>query len=224
MSSEKPEMPRGGTSKRTLIESACAACQKRKSRCDGQRPACTRCKTLHTNCEYNAEEGESRWSALRRKNRILERERDEARELVSAIRSRPELEAQELHRRIRADTHGDDIGALIYEVRVAMNADASSRQQQDQHQVSFSQAGSNAPAPQLPPLRSVINIPPAGGGVIQQPLPQPSPPSRPAHIQGSFASAVSSASYSRVSSSDGHGQQISSPSEGPPSEWPQRFS
>ncbi|KAL1582856.1 hypothetical protein WHR41_08668 [Cladosporium halotolerans] len=132
-SQRSPERPRG-KSKRTLIESACTACQKRKSRCDGQRPSCSRCKALHTDCEYNAEAGESRWSALRRKSNMLERERDEARELVAALHSRTESEAQDIYNRVRSSTFSDDMGALIQEVRDATSPRPRLQQQLRPHQ------------------------------------------------------------------------------------------
>lgn len=201
------------------------------------RPACTRCKTLHTDCEYNAEEGESRWSALRRKNRTLERERDEARDLVALIHSSPEPEAQELYRRIRSETRGEDVGALVHEVREAIESESSSQQSRQQQQyrpqAAFPQAGYDPvnilPPTQLPPLRSIVDMGPSSGGLAQQqplpqPLSQPFPPTRPAYRQGSLASAVSNTSYSSPSSSDGHENPSLSPREDPlPLNWAQMF-
>lgn len=133
-SHRSPEWPRGNKSRRTLIQSACTSCQKRKSRCDGRRPVCSRCQKLQVECIYNAEQGESRMSALRRKNSALERERDEAQDLITQIRSRPELEAQEVYRHIRENTHASDLGAFIHEATNALSDGTLQQQQQPSKQ------------------------------------------------------------------------------------------
>ncbi|KAF2163645.1 hypothetical protein M409DRAFT_25833 [Zasmidium cellare ATCC 36951] len=106
----------GGRPKRTLIESACSACRRRKSRCDGVRPTCSRCQNLRTDCHYEAEEGESRWSALRRRNQILEGERDQLRELMSFVQTRSEPEALNLFQRIRSSNY-DDLFLLLRQTK-----------------------------------------------------------------------------------------------------------
>ncbi|KAF2726255.1 hypothetical protein K431DRAFT_4979 [Polychaeton citri CBS 116435] len=110
--------------KRTLIESACGACRRRKSRCDGIRPACSRCIALKTDCAYQTEDGESRWSALKRKNTELsgkatelESERDELRELVSQLQARPEYEAQEILDRIRRCSQYHEVFDIVRDLR-----------------------------------------------------------------------------------------------------------
>ncbi|CZT17490.1 uncharacterized protein RCC_03324 [Ramularia collo-cygni] len=106
----------GGRPKRTLIESACSACRRRKSRCDGLRPSCSRCQNLRTDCQYEAEEGESRWSALRRRNQVLEAERDQVRELLAFVQTRPEPEAMDIFQRMR-QTHYDDVLILLRQIK-----------------------------------------------------------------------------------------------------------
>lgn len=161
------------------------------------RPTCMRCRSLDTECYFSTEEGESRWSALRRKNHVLLRERDEARELVALIHSRPRVGAEELYRDIRGDTHSDDIGTLIRKVLEAFNASVSS-QQRCQHQNSFSDDGSNPPnteaVPHLPPSRSVVKLPPVCRGANQRPSSQPFLLTRQASRAGGLVSAVPSAS------------------------------
>lgn len=80
------------------------------------RPSCSRCQNLRTECQYEAEEGESRWSALRRRNQILEQERDQIRELLAFVQMRPEPEAMEIYQRIRTSSY-DDIFTLLRQVR-----------------------------------------------------------------------------------------------------------
>ncbi|KAM0697474.1 hypothetical protein Q7P36_002328 [Cladosporium allicinum] len=267
-----PERPRDGKSKRTLIESACTACQKRKSRCDGQRPVCSRCRALRTDCGYNAEEGESRWSALRRKIRTLERERDEARDLLLQIQSRPELEAQQIYHRVRSHTPTSDMGALIQEVTNAIPANGLQRderpqlqqQQHEHHQLpQFQQRqhsqnelqqqqqtplhqqhqqqqqqqqpntatfyqGSYTPsgqtANQLPPLRSIVEVPVSGTDAANL---QQLPPGM--HYLGmaqlpprktSQTSGTSSTSHSSLSSLEAPDHPTLSPRDSP-SDWAQ---
>ncbi|OQN95435.1 hypothetical protein B0A48_18492 [Cryoendolithus antarcticus] len=153
---------RNSMPKRQLIESACSACRKRKSKCDGVSPSCTRCQALNTTCQYQVEAGESRWSALRRTNHDLERERDNHRTFMSLIQSRPEAEAQEIYRHIRANNHGGDIGALLHAIReVAINGGAALLTPVEAAPTSQFHRG-NMTTVNLPPLRSVVDVPPSG--------------------------------------------------------------
>ncbi|TLD05636.1 hypothetical protein E2P81_ATG10456 [Venturia nashicola] len=268
-SHRSPEQPPGGKSRRTLIESACTACQKRKSRCDGQRPTCSRCQALRTPCGYNAEEGESRWSALRRRNRTLERERDEARDVIAQIHSRSDSDAQQIFHQLRADPNNRDLGNFIHDVASNLSREGSQSQAdvqqqqvqtsqppqgfyneqhnrqydstypyqqqqqlpetaqrpqpvqnpaQQQDQTARTQSGFPAAptATQLPPIRSMVELPP--GGINPPQFPLPFAPRAQRHM--SQASAVSSGSYSDLSSSEGHHGQSLSPQE-VPSNWMQ---
>ena len=80
------------------------------------RPTCSRCQNLRTDCHYEAEEGESRWSALRRRNQILEAERDQLRELMAFVQKRPEPEAQDIFQRIRTSSY-DDLFMLLRAIK-----------------------------------------------------------------------------------------------------------
>lgn len=71
---------------------------------------------MRTDCHYEAEEGESRWSALRRRNQILEAERDQLRELMGFVQSRSEPEAMDLFQRIRGSTY-DDLFFLLRQIK-----------------------------------------------------------------------------------------------------------
>jgi hypothetical protein len=170
------------------------------------RPDCSRCQALHTKCGYNAEEGETRWSALRRRNRELERERDEARDLIAHMQSRPQPAAQEIFRHIRSYTHASDLGAFIHRTMNAISG--STLQQQSEHRQpchyqqpernhknlqypqrrlpqeqrpsAFIQPGYTTTGftYELPPLRSIVGVPPAGINETKQQQ-QPSQPLSP---------------------------------------------
>lgn len=135
---------------------------------------------------YNAEEGESRWSALRRRNQVLEGERDEACELLTLMQSQPEIEALEVYHRVRTHPQDNDMSTLIHDARRICAATASPQQppqhqqapyshqfqQRDHHQRIKPQtrpqqqrslntsdgpsASATGTTSQLPPLRSII--------------------------------------------------------------------
>ncbi|KAF2395715.1 hypothetical protein EJ06DRAFT_260707 [Trichodelitschia bisporula] len=88
--------------KRTVINSACRACRKRKSRCDGKRPVCTTCQNKSSNCEYEIDPGVTRTSALKVKAQRLENELGTMLELYWYLQTKSESEARSLFDRIRA--------------------------------------------------------------------------------------------------------------------------
>ncbi|KXL41907.1 hypothetical protein M433DRAFT_362901 [Acidomyces richmondensis BFW] len=190
-----PRPPRGPRPKRTLIESACSACRRRKSRCDGIRPACSRCQALRTDCAYEAEEGESRWSALRRRNQILETERAELRELLSYLQSRPEAEAQDIFARIRNATGQEDVFAILRDYRDADSTTtgvAAPRLVPSlPHQMSSLSTGSNSSSgvgmadQRLPPISSMFDV-------SGPPPPPPSSTGRPSLPSNPSGSSVHS--------------------------------
>ncbi|SMY18987.1 unnamed protein product [Zymoseptoria tritici ST99CH_1A5] len=150
--SPPPTRQAGSRAKRTLIESACSACRRRKSRCDGVRPACSRCQNLRTECQYEAEEGESRWSALRRRNQVLEAERDQVRELLSYVQTRPEQEAMEIFQRMRQSNY-DDIFILLRHLKDSAMGMAPGGMGQ------ILPPGSSAGVERLPPIQAILDVP-----------------------------------------------------------------
>lgn len=100
---------------------------------------------------------------------MLEAERNEARGLLALIQSQSEAEAQELLRRVRRNTHGDDMGTLIRRIRDEGTAgiilEQIQRQHQEQEHQQHGQPTSLDPSAlgsviRLPPLRSVVEVPP----------------------------------------------------------------
>lgn len=70
---------------------------------------------------------------------MLERERDEAREILSQMQTRPDFEAQQIYERLRSNAHTNDLGALIHEVAGVLHPDASQQGQQQQQESPRSQ-------------------------------------------------------------------------------------
>lgn len=126
------------------------------------RPTCSRCQNLRTECQYEAEEGESRWSALRRRNQLLEAERDQLRELLAFVQMRPEPEALDIFARIR-QTPYDDLFLLLRQIKdgALTMAGALAPYPGAPPPASMSPAGSTT-APDhrlpLPPIQSILNV------------------------------------------------------------------
>lgn len=101
------------TSKRRSVAIACEACRKRKTRCDGQRP-CNSC-TSHTrpggllHCEYKDPQCEI--DSLKRTCEELKRENEALGEVIDVLKSRPEEQALEILRLLRAGANADEIFA-----------------------------------------------------------------------------------------------------------------
>lgn len=89
--------------KRTVTLGACVACRKRKSKCDGNRPVCTCCVQKDTGCVYELGPNEKPSQAMKRKNEEMQGELSDLRQVYDFLRLRPEEEAMEILRRIRAD-------------------------------------------------------------------------------------------------------------------------
>lgn len=157
-------------SRRVLIESACQACRRRKSRCNGircaqrslhksiqntyladhqSRPTCSRCANLRTDCHYEAEEGESRWSALRRKNHLLEAERNDLRDILTSLQGSSEPEAIDLLHRIRT-TPVDVLPALLRQIR-GETAAGIPQQQMPSHPMRLAEN-------RLPPIQAILDV------------------------------------------------------------------
>lgn len=95
---------------------ACGACRQRKQRCDGLRPICTPCKTRKTECQYETQPDETRYSAIKRKTENLEKEAQDYKELLTNLRVRPEEEAQEILQRLRT-TRTFNINSVLNTIR-----------------------------------------------------------------------------------------------------------
>ncbi|KAF2228973.1 hypothetical protein EV356DRAFT_435816, partial [Viridothelium virens] len=100
--------------KRQQVAAACKACHRRKSKCDGVRPACTACQQRGIPCHYDVEPEESRMMALKRRNDDLERELARLWELFTFLRTRPLPEAHQILERMRSSS---DLLAVLQSVK-----------------------------------------------------------------------------------------------------------
>lgn len=81
---------------------ACNLCRRHKSKCDGGRPACTRCSTRKVDCRYDHEPGEGRLIVLKRKFDTLEAQSAGALEMLESLRTAPYEDAVRLFAQIRS--------------------------------------------------------------------------------------------------------------------------
>ncbi|KAK0637178.1 hypothetical protein B0T17DRAFT_101574 [Bombardia bombarda] len=92
---------------------ACEACRRRKTRCNGRRPACSTCKVSNRDCEYASEPGVSRTELLKRKNDELQTRVALFTELFDLLSSLPEPELRASLSRIRSADRLTDIEQLV---------------------------------------------------------------------------------------------------------------
>ncbi|OLN96914.1 Nitrogen assimilation transcription factor nirA 5 [Colletotrichum chlorophyti] len=122
---DKPARPA-----RQQVAAACLQCRKRKVKCSGTRPTCWRCSTHDIECKWDTEPDTSRVVSMRRRAQELERENEELHELLRFLYTRPEEDALEIFRRLRAS--GDALqvlkfvrsGDLLLQRRIGVEASA----------------------------------------------------------------------------------------------------
>ncbi|KAG5916903.1 hypothetical protein E4U53_004257 [Claviceps sorghi] len=98
---------------------ACDPCRRKKAKCDGQRPVCDRCSRGGSLCKYDADVGESRAAAMKKKYRALDRdfhrltrEVHQLRRFYGYIRAAPQEEAYNVFMQIRASGSSRPIDVL----------------------------------------------------------------------------------------------------------------
>ncbi|KAF4880145.1 Nitrogen assimilation transcription factor nit-4 [Colletotrichum siamense] len=101
---------------RHQVPAACLQCRKRKVKCSGARPSCHRCLQNDVDCKWDTEPDTSRLVSIRKRKEELERENEDLHEFLRFLISRPEEEAFEIFKRLRAS--GDALEVLNF-VRTA---------------------------------------------------------------------------------------------------------
>jgi hypothetical protein len=105
------------------ISLACLACRRRKSKCDGARPACSPCKSGSRDCQYDGEpEDVSRNATLKRQKDNLQQHVDRLEEVLGLLSSRAEAEAASILRLMRA-ADLNDIDSLTNLIQAVQNGD-----------------------------------------------------------------------------------------------------
>lgn len=96
-------------SKRRCVSTACIACRKRKSKCDGNLPACAACSQVYgTDCVYSPQSDHRRKGVYKNESDNLKTRETTLHTLIQAILNYPE----------------DDVPALVREIRTCESLDA----------------------------------------------------------------------------------------------------
>jgi hypothetical protein len=83
------------------VKSACVQCQKRKTKCSGQRPVCRFCSDRNLECSWDIGDGLTRTADLKRKLQEANVKSEELGDLVSAMRSGTDQTSSMLLARLR---------------------------------------------------------------------------------------------------------------------------
>ncbi|KAL0264662.1 hypothetical protein SLS55_000613 [Diplodia seriata] len=110
---------------------ACNSCKRRKSKCNGVRPACDRCLRLNEECHYELDSNISRQDGLKRRLREVTAKSESLEALVSQLRSASDLEAADLIRQLR---QGADAHELVERTSAPSRSRLSSVAEEDNHQ------------------------------------------------------------------------------------------
>jgi hypothetical protein len=105
---------RGQSSKRRCVSTACIACRRRKSKCDGNLPSCAACSSVYnTACVYDPNSDHRRKGVYRKDTDTLRTRNTTLQTLIQAILNYEEDDAFELVRQIRACDDLEDVAETI---------------------------------------------------------------------------------------------------------------
>lgn len=112
---KKPLGPaRAASQKRRCISTACIACRKRKSKCDGALPSCAACASVHgTECVYDPNSDHRRKGVYREKVDSSKARNSTLQILIEAIINAPEEEVLTIVNKIRECDNLDDAARQI---------------------------------------------------------------------------------------------------------------
>ncbi|KAI4715253.1 hypothetical protein E4T48_08572 [Aureobasidium sp. EXF-10727] len=137
-------------SRRGTINAACRECRLKKLKCDGMRPSCQRCLVKGIDsCEYTVNPGETRFTALKRKNASLITEADRMHKFIEALRSASPSQAQEMLSHFRTAEDPANLSTLTLS-QSDPHAQPSDRHDSDSSMSSGPSPPSNADTVQTP--------------------------------------------------------------------------
>ncbi|CAG7918984.1 unnamed protein product [Penicillium olsonii] len=105
---------RAQSSKRRCVSTACVACRKRKSKCDGNLPSCAACSSVyHTPCVYDPNSDHRRKGVYKKDTDTLRTKNTTLQTLIQAILNYDEADAFDLVRQIRACDDLEDVANSV---------------------------------------------------------------------------------------------------------------
>ncbi|KAL9102694.1 MAG: hypothetical protein Q9163_002185 [Psora crenata] len=103
-----------GSAKRRCVSTACIACRKRKSKCDGNTPSCAACSSVYgTECVYDPNSDHRRKGVYKKDIDNLKTRNSTLQTLIQAILNFPEHEVPDLVKQIRTCESLDDVAESI---------------------------------------------------------------------------------------------------------------
>lgn len=103
------------------VKSACVQCQKRKTKCSGQRPVCRFCSDRNLECSWDIGDGLTRTADLKRKLQEANGRCDDLSKLVDAMRSGSDQTSSMLLARLRL---GGSLEQLLFNIRLDVSPPA----------------------------------------------------------------------------------------------------
>ncbi|CRG83977.1 Nitrogen assimilation transcription factor nirA [Talaromyces islandicus] len=104
----------GPSSKRRCVSSACIACRKRKSKCDGNLPSCAACSSVyHTPCVYDPNSDHRRKGVYKKDIDNLRTRNTTLQTLIHAILNYDEEDVFDLVRQIRSCDSLEDVAESV---------------------------------------------------------------------------------------------------------------
>ncbi|KAJ5817715.1 hypothetical protein N7447_007723 [Penicillium robsamsonii] len=121
---------RAQPSKRRCVSTACVACRKRKSKCDGNLPSCAACSSVyHTPCVYDPNSDHRRKGVYKKDADTLRTRNTTLQTLIQAILNYEEEDAFELVRQIRACDDLEDVASsVIAQEKGLMSTDKAAKE------------------------------------------------------------------------------------------------
>ncbi|KAL2864698.1 putative C6 transcription factor (NirA) [Aspergillus lucknowensis] len=100
----------GPSSKRRCVSTACIACRRRKSKCDGNLPSCAACSSVyHTTCVYDPNSDHRRKGVYKKDTDTLRTKNSTLLTLIQALLNYEEEDAFDLVRQIRSCDSLEDV-------------------------------------------------------------------------------------------------------------------
>ncbi|KIW87856.1 uncharacterized protein Z519_11440 [Cladophialophora bantiana CBS 173.52] len=110
----KDKDPGGANTKRRCVSTACIACRKRKSKCDGNLPKCAACASVYlTECEYAPHTDHRRKGVYKKDVDANKAKNSTLQILVQAILNADEEDVMDLVRQIRTCDNLEELAATI---------------------------------------------------------------------------------------------------------------
>ncbi|KAE8372642.1 C6 transcription factor [Aspergillus bertholletiae] len=104
----------GSASKRRCVSTACIACRRRKSKCDGNLPSCAACSSVyHTTCVYDPNSDHRRKGVYKKDTDTLRTKNATLLTLIQAILNFEEEDAFDLVRQIRSCDNLEEVAQSI---------------------------------------------------------------------------------------------------------------